>query len=90
MCLSALPVLQLVRWWYRSVVLTDYDGQWAADVVGNICRPHPYAPNKPPLNYFTNAAAMALDTARDAVRFGPGDLKTSVGQLKPTAMLSQG
>ncbi len=32
-------------------------------------RPHPWAPNKPPLNIATNAGVAPLDFARDLVRF---------------------
>jgi hemerythrin-like domain-containing protein len=33
-------------------------------------RPHPAAPNKPPLNKVANATAVPLDKAKDSVRFG--------------------
>ncbi|WIA30236.1 hypothetical protein OEZ86_000327 [Tetradesmus obliquus] len=32
-------------------------------------RPHPWAPNKPPLNIITNSACVPLDFLRDLVRF---------------------
>lgn len=53
------------------------------------CRPHPYAPNKPPLNFFTNSTAMALDTVRDVMRFGPGNIQTTVGQVAPREVLTR-
>lgn len=33
------------------------------------CRPHPWAPNKPPLNLVVNAAVSPVDFIRDMVRF---------------------
>jgi hypothetical protein len=35
-----------------------------------LCRPHPWAPNKPPLNIIANTTAMPIDFLRDLVRFG--------------------
>jgi hemerythrin superfamily protein len=35
-------------------------------------RPHPLAPNRPPLNVAANTTAAPLDAARDAARFGLG------------------
>jgi hypothetical protein len=32
-------------------------------------RPHPWAPNKPPLNIIANTTAMPLDFLRDLIRF---------------------
>jgi hypothetical protein len=34
------------------------------------CRPHPWAPNKPPLNIAASAAVTPLDFMRDLVAFG--------------------
>lgn len=33
-------------------------------------RPHPWAPNKPPLNFAANISAAPLDALADMVRFG--------------------
>jgi hypothetical protein len=35
-----------------------------------MCRPHPWAPNKPPLNIIANTTAAPIDFLRDLVRFG--------------------
>jgi len=37
-----------------------------------VTRPHPWAPNKAPLNTLANAATAPLDAAADAIRFGGG------------------
>eukprot|EP00877_Chromochloris_zofingiensis_P011651 jgi/Chrzof1/673/Cz01g24190.t1 len=44
--------------------------QWEAARAAAPTRPHPAAPNRPPLNMAANATAVPLDMAKDAVRFG--------------------
>jgi hemerythrin superfamily protein len=41
-------------------------------------RPHPAAPSRPPLNVAANTTAVPLDMARDAIRFGPGNVAGDV------------
>lgn len=41
-------------------------------------RPHPAAPNRPPLNIAANTTVVPLDLARDALRFGPGNVAGDV------------
>lgn len=42
------------------------------------CRPHPYAPTRPPWNVPAMAAAVPVDMVRDAVRCGLRNLKSDV------------
>jgi hemerythrin superfamily protein len=43
-------------------------------------RPHPLAPDTPPANWFTDAAAALVDRTRDAVRDGVPGLVAAVGR----------
>jgi hypothetical protein len=42
----------------------------AATALHPLRRPHPAAPDKPPLNVAANVATSPLDAAADMVRFG--------------------
>lgn len=43
---------------------------WKAADAHSVTRPHPWAPNKPPLNWVANMATAPLDFLMDQYRFG--------------------
>eukprot|EP00879_Flechtneria_rotunda_P000425 GHRR01000519.1.p1 GENE.GHRR01000519.1~~GHRR01000519.1.p1 ORF type:complete len:211 (+),score=65.02 GHRR01000519.1:169-801(+) len=52
-----------------SEYLMQLSRLWEASKLHCPSRPHPWAPNKPPLNIFANASVAPIDFMRDMVRF---------------------